>query len=269
MGGETLNCIKPFKKENDIFVYLEQLNREQKNEDDIFQTSATESESAPAYKSLMHKIQSLHFFRDILNRYNISLNGTLLELGGGYGYLSAYIKAEFPAVTVIYSDVSKTAVKKSRQFEDLFKSSIDEKWVTSAEDIPFADNQFDIVLINASFHHWQNPLQGLRECSRVLKKGGKLLLFMEPSCPAYLKNLYNAHVHRETIKENYYTVKEYRTMVSNAGLLFKNYNYRNFLYRWNAKTMFYYFFLGMLPEVFIGFFPCTQVIIAYKGSETL
>jgi ubiquinone/menaquinone biosynthesis C-methylase UbiE len=46
----------------------------------------------------------------------------------------------------------------------------------SAEAIPLADDQVDLVLLFLTLHHWGDPLQGMREVARVLRPGGVVLL---------------------------------------------------------------------------------------------
>lgn len=46
--------------------------------------------------------------------------------------------------------------------------------VGSAEDIPFEDGRFSVVVNVSSFHHWADREAGLREVLRVLAPGGKL-----------------------------------------------------------------------------------------------
>jgi len=41
---------------------------------------------------------------------------------------------------------------------------------------PFGSDQFDIVFINSTLEHVQNPLEVLGEMHRVLKKGGRLVI---------------------------------------------------------------------------------------------
>jgi len=264
MEGSDMAIIKPYRREDDICIYLENLNDEQKAEDDVFKSSDSESSSAELYKSLLLKVPSLLFFEDILQKYNIEFQGNLLELGGGYGYIGAYIKRKYPDLTVIYSDISKEAVRKSKQYEDFFNVTIDEKWVTSAEDTPFSNEMFDNVLFFASFHHVQQPNVVVKECARILKLHGRLFLLLEPSCPSYLGSLYASHVKREKIKEKFYTIKEYKKLFENAGLTFNHYNYKNYIYRRSQKTTLYYIFLNIVPDLITDFFPCTQVIIGRK-----
>ena len=46
--------------------------------------------------------------------------------------------------------------------------------VASAEDLPFPDDSFTVVVNVASFHHWADRDAGLREILRVLAPGGRL-----------------------------------------------------------------------------------------------
>jgi ubiquinone/menaquinone biosynthesis C-methylase UbiE len=45
-----------------------------------------------------------------------------------------------------------------------------------AEDLPFADGTFDLVTSTTSFDHWVDQALGVRECARVLTKGGHLVV---------------------------------------------------------------------------------------------
>ncbi len=46
----------------------------------------------------------------------------------------------------------------------------------SAEAVPLADNEVDVVLLFLTLHHWSDKLQGMREVARVLRPGGVVLL---------------------------------------------------------------------------------------------
>lgn len=62
--------------------------------------------------------------------------------------------------------------------------------VADAEKLPFDDNTFDIIVCNASFHHYVHPDIVLAQMQRVLKKGGKLLIG-DPYMPGLVRPFIN------------------------------------------------------------------------------
>lgn len=46
----------------------------------------------------------------------------------------------------------------------------------NAEEMPFLDESYDIVITRLTFHHFVNPEVVFKEMKRVLKKGGKLVI---------------------------------------------------------------------------------------------
>ena len=253
----------------EIRIHLHAPNEEQQAEDVFFRTSEDENASADLYRSLFYagRALALYTFDHMVQRFGLTFQGSVLELGGGYGYLSAYLKKKRPDLNVVYSDVSLEAVRKSGQYESFFGTRLDAKWVTGAEDTPFPDASFDRVLFFASFHHTQDPAAAVRECARVLKPGGEVYMLFEPSCPGYLKPLYDFHVRRETVKEQYYSVGEYRGFFRAAGLSFRRHNYRSYLYRHSERSTLYYVLLSMLPAFMANAFPCSQVLVGTKPGR--
>ena len=47
----------------------------------------------------------------------------------------------------------------------------------NAEKLPYEEGTFDLVITRLSFHHFINPVIPFREMQRVLKKGGKLVVW--------------------------------------------------------------------------------------------
>jgi ubiquinone/menaquinone biosynthesis C-methylase UbiE len=45
-----------------------------------------------------------------------------------------------------------------------------------AENLPYADRSFDLVISTTSFDHWKDQGRGLAECARVLAPSGHLLI---------------------------------------------------------------------------------------------
>lgn len=61
-----------------------------------------------------------------------------------------------------------------------------------ALNIPFDDNSFDLVVCNASFHHYSNPQKVVKEIKRILKNEGVLILGdpTSSSIVRYITNLF-------------------------------------------------------------------------------
>ena len=47
----------------------------------------------------------------------------------------------------------------------------------NAEELPYETETFDLVITRLSFHHFDNPEKPFQEMARVLKKGGKLIVW--------------------------------------------------------------------------------------------
>lgn len=259
-----IKTIKKSKTVDDIHIFLENLSSDQKAEDEFLKQSEIESASAELYKSLFLKIPAMLIFEDILNQFKLDFGNTMLELGGGIGLLSAYIKKISPTTHVVFSDVAMEAVKKSAQFESFFNVKIDEKWIVGAEETPFDSASFDSILFYASFHHVQDPKATMKECARLLIPGGRLYFIMEPSCPFYLKPLYDYHVRRETVKEHYYSRSEYKELFRSSGFDVRLYNYKNIRNRLSNKSTAYYLLMNLIPDFMTSLFPCSQLAIGVK-----
>ena len=91
-----------------------------------------------------------------MNKY-IKENGKGIELGCGTGIGELHIKSKHFELT------------------DVLKN----EWVTQIVDahkMPFENSSLDFIIINNAIHHLFKPIVFLNECSRVLRKEGKLLI---------------------------------------------------------------------------------------------
>jgi ubiquinone/menaquinone biosynthesis C-methylase UbiE len=90
-----------------------------------------------------------------------------LDIGCGPG--AALEHAASTGASVAGVDPSKSMVSRAAR-----RVPTAEVRVGSAEEVPFPDDTFSVVINIASFHHWADREAGLREISRVLAPGGRL-----------------------------------------------------------------------------------------------
>ena len=55
--------------------------------------------------------------------------------------------------------------------------------VADVTDLPFADGEFDLVVSSISLHHWDHPESAVGELARVLRPGGRLVIYDFPFAP--------------------------------------------------------------------------------------
>lgn len=103
--------------------------------------------------------------------------GRLLEIGGGDGRLAVILAERTNVATIVTTDVSEDMIKRAASRAEL--SGLSQRInaeVQNVHNLTYPDNSFDVVISSFSLHHWKDPVKGLRECARVLKKGGKLII---------------------------------------------------------------------------------------------
>lgn len=93
-----------------------------------------------------------------------------LDIGCGTGnYTQALELAEAKMIGV---DPSERMLKKAREF------SPEMEWhVGASEAIPLPDNSVEGAIATLTTHHWEDLTTGFREVSRVLRPGGRFVLF--------------------------------------------------------------------------------------------
>ena len=101
--------------------------------------------------------------------------------------------------------------KKALQSKKWNTSKID--IVSDIVDIPVRNNSFDIIICTEVFEHIPEPVKAVKEFSRILKPGGKLIL-TAPFCslthqaPYYFANGYSKYWYKKILGENGFTIDE-------------------------------------------------------------
>lgn len=117
-------------------------------------------------------------FYAILARRHGMRGGRLLEIGSGLGHLVAQLEDSFKTYGM---DLNHWAVRES-------KAVINETTLqtASAQEIPFADSAFHVVIIKHIVEHLPDPEKAIVEIGRVTAPGG-ILILATPNLDSLLK----------------------------------------------------------------------------------
>jgi 2-polyprenyl-3-methyl-5-hydroxy-6-metoxy-1,4-benzoquinol methylase len=117
-------------------------------------------------------------FQAMLARRYGRRGARLLEIGSGMGHLIGQLADTFETYGI---DINHWAVKKS---EDVARES--HLQTASAQELPFADGCFNVVIIKHIVEHLPDPEKAIREIGRVTEAGGALIL-ATPNLDSLLK----------------------------------------------------------------------------------
>jgi 2-polyprenyl-3-methyl-5-hydroxy-6-metoxy-1,4-benzoquinol methylase len=120
---------------------------------------------------------SNRFFAMLARRYG-ERGARLLEVGSGMGHLVAQLEDKFETYGL---DLNQWAVKESKSVVN--RSSLQ---IASAQELPFEDGSFNLVIIKHIVEHLPNPEKAINEIGRVTAKGGTLIL-ATPNLKSMLK----------------------------------------------------------------------------------
>jgi SAM-dependent methyltransferase len=115
------------------------------------------------------------FHRQVIERIAQMAPESFLDAGCGEGFVSAILRERLPDVDIVGFDFNPAAVQ-------LAAARVpDASFLTaSIFDLPFADNNFDAVGCFEVLEHQHDPLQALKEFTRVTKRTVILSVPHEP-----------------------------------------------------------------------------------------
>ncbi len=133
----------------------------------------------------------------------------VLDVGCGYGGRTVYYKKACDAATVHGIEIAERMVDRCRQLAVKLDSPDTTFSLARAEQLPFDDESFDVVLSFDVLEHCDNPKLAVREMTRVLRPGGALWNVFptykgaRSSHVGYINNLPGLHrlFHPDTIVE--------------------------------------------------------------------
>lgn len=143
----------------------------------------------------------------------------VLDMGCGAGHAS-FVAAQNVQEVVAYD--------LSAQMLEVVTEAARDKGLTNittrqgyAENLPFDDGVFDVVISRYSAHHWHDVGQALREVKRVLKPGGVLIVMdtMSPGHPVRDVWLQTVEALRDTSHVRDYASGEWLSFINEANLI--------------------------------------------------
>ena len=99
----------------------------------------------------------------------LSKQASVLDMGAGTGVMSEFAYACRDDLHYVAIDPAEGMLKFSPEYIHTHKAA--------AEALPFDDENFDMVFMGESLHHFQDVDKALQETVRVLKKEGKLFIY--------------------------------------------------------------------------------------------
>lgn len=115
----------------------------------------------------LHKGEQLEKYRLIQKHLNIGKNDKLLDVGSGTGFSSEIFRCEIMGI-----EPSGQMLKEARKNIPRGAVYIQGK----AEQLPFKDKTFDIILCVTAFHNFNEPKRALKEIKRVGKGKGAITI---------------------------------------------------------------------------------------------
>ena len=110
--------------------------------------------------------------------------GNLLDVGCGAGKLDRLIAVARPSVRVVGLDSSEPMLAAARKRSAAEGTKNVEFRLGTVEGSGFAE-EFDFAVSVLSFHHWEEPLEGLSAVHRALAPGGRFWIYeLDPEAPA-------------------------------------------------------------------------------------
>jgi ubiquinone/menaquinone biosynthesis C-methylase UbiE len=136
-------------------------------------------------------------------------DGSMLDAGGGTGRVSQQLR---PLVgQLILTDLSAGMLRQAGQKEQFLLS------MAHAEQLPFADESFDRVLVVDALHHFCDQRQALADLLRVLKPGGRLLI-EEPDLNHFRVRLIALMEKLALMRSHFYRPEAIGQMIADHGL---------------------------------------------------
>lgn len=138
---------------------------------------------------------------------------SVLDVGSGDGFWTVRFAKSCTSVTGLEPDQRMLGI--ARQLHQRPNTLYVDGF---AESLPFPNNAFDKVVSISCLEHFADPLQGLREMSRILKPGGRLAISVDSLLPQNSTTKFRNWHRRRHFVTQYFTQDELLDMMKTVGL---------------------------------------------------
>lgn len=159
---------------------------------------------APIYDQIIGRLlnNDLAVIKQIIDWKKLDV---VLDLGGGTGRVAQKLQ---PLVgKIIVADPAEKMLAKAKRKGLATQLLVDNT-------LPFPDHTFDTVTMIETFHHFKQQVPSLKECYRVLKPDG-VLLIEEPNPLSFLKHFLWVERLFDTV--TYHTPAELKALLQSTG----------------------------------------------------
>ena len=128
-------------------------------------------------EKLLSKNSIKVFYTDVIKQH-ITKEDVVLDLGAGTGVFSCVTAPHCKKVVAL--EITPRFAEEAQKTVEVLGINNVEVQTIKVNDIPYADNSFDVLLMVDVIHHCSDPRETLVEAFRVLKPEGKVIIF-EPN----------------------------------------------------------------------------------------
>ncbi|MFT7585783.1 MAG: ubiquinone/menaquinone biosynthesis C-methylase UbiE [Cellvibrionaceae bacterium] len=158
--------------------------------------------------------QSESLYMWLLDLLNLDSNERYLDISCGLGELPYYAKKQIPMAHGM--DLSHNALVKGQG-----KFQLDRLVTANSEQLPYADESFDVISSIGSLEHYVDMAVAVREKARVLKIDGRALILV-PNTFSLLSNIWIAFRQGKTAVDPYQPIQRYLARYEWQALLEDN-----------------------------------------------
>lgn len=138
-----------------------------------------------------------------------------LDVACGTGEVIYRLGREFPASRFVGMDITPEMLEKATQKIGLLKNVVVKEG--NVRKMPFADNSFDVLLSVDAFHHFASGREAAREMSRVVRRGGVLLVVDPAFESVWQKVLVGGFGRIGELHAKYYSRRDMEELFRQAG----------------------------------------------------